>query len=41
MAIELVQTEPYAPIHVRAATTQPPIDTELDDLTAGGATLPA
>ena len=39
--IELVQTEPYAPIHVRAATTQPPIDTELDDLTAGGATLPA
>lgn len=39
--IELVQTEPYAPIHVRAATTQPPIDSDLDDLTSGGATLPA
>lgn len=40
--IELVQTEPYAPIHVRAATTQPPVDAELDDLTiTGGATLPA
>jgi segregation and condensation protein A len=39
--IELVQTEPYAPIHVRAATTRPPVDTELDDLAATGATLPA
>lgn len=40
--IELVQTEPYAPIHVRAATAQPPVDSGLDDLTTtGGATLPA
>jgi segregation and condensation protein A len=39
--IELVQTEPYAPIHVRAATTRPHVDTELDDLAAAGATLPA
>jgi segregation and condensation protein A len=39
--IELVQTEPYAPIHVRAATTQPPMDTGLDEFAAGGATLPA
>lgn len=40
--IELVQTEPYAPIHVRAATAQPPIDAELEELTrTGGSTLPA
>lgn len=39
--IELVQTEPYAPIHVRAATTQPMMDTDLGDLESGGATLPA
>ncbi|MBL8202538.1 MAG: segregation/condensation protein A [Chromatiales bacterium] len=39
--IELVQTEPYAPIHVRAATTQLPGDTPPGDLTADGATLPA
>jgi segregation and condensation protein A len=39
--IELVQTEPYAPIHVRAATTQPPTDTGLDEFATEGATLPA
>jgi len=37
--IELVQTEPYAPIHVRAATTKPVEDS--DDFLAEGATLPA
>jgi len=39
--IELVQTEPYAPIHVRAATTPPPSDTGFDDFASEGATLPA
>jgi segregation and condensation protein A len=39
--IELVQTEPYAPIHVRAATTRPPTDTGLDEFATEGATLPA
>jgi len=34
--IELVQTEPYAPIHVRAATTKPVDDS--DDLLAEGVT---
>jgi segregation and condensation protein A len=39
--IEVVQTEPYAPIHVRAATTQPPTDTGLDEFAPAGSTLPA
>jgi segregation and condensation protein A len=38
--IELVQTEPYAPIHVRAATTRPVVDGDMDDFLAEGATLP-
>ena len=37
--IELVQTEAYAPIHVRAATTRPVVDSE--DFLAEGATRPA
>lgn len=39
--IELVQTEPYAPIHVRAAATRPQGDTDLDDVESESATLPA
>jgi segregation and condensation protein A len=39
--IELVQTEPYAPIHVRAATTRQLADDEFDETPAEGATLPA
>jgi segregation and condensation protein A len=39
--IELVQTEPYAPIHVRAAAAQPALDNGLDDLAPEGAPLPA
>ncbi len=39
--IELVQTEPYAPIHVRAAAFQSPRETGLETFVAGGTTLPA
>ena len=39
--IEVVQTESYAPIHVRAATARPAADGGLEDLTAGGMPLPA
>ena len=37
--IELVQNEAYAPIHVRAATTRPVVDS--DEFLAGSAILPA
>jgi segregation and condensation protein A len=39
--IELVQTEPYAPIHVRAATTNQATDTGPDNFATEGATFPA
>jgi segregation and condensation protein A len=39
--IEVVQTEPYAPIHVRTATTPRSDDTGLDDLVTSGELLPA
>jgi len=39
--IEVVQTELYAPIHVRAAAVQLPRETGLETFAAGGSTLPA
>ena len=39
--VEVVQTEPYAPIHVRAATTRRSADTGLDDFVNSGELLPA
>ncbi len=39
--IELVQTEPYAPIHVRAAMSRPALDGDLEDVSPEGSTLPA
>ena len=38
--IELVQTEAYAPIHVRAAMTRRAIEAEADDLPAENAVVP-
>ncbi len=39
--IEVVQTEPYAPIHVRAAAIQLPRESGVEAFAAGGSTLPA
>jgi segregation and condensation protein A len=39
--IEVVQTEAFAPIHVRAATARAAVDGGLEDLAAGGVPLPA